>query len=321
MKSFAYANAQAVEDAVGVLNETCRPLAGGTDLLSLMKAGLAAPERLVNLKAIADLNKVWCEDDSWHIGATTRLSHVADAIAAQPGLACLREALVGAASPQLRHMATLAGNLLQQPRCWYYRNKAVPCWRKGGQKCFAVQGDNTYHTILGRSPCNAVHPSDPAVALLALDASVMIVNAGGSRLVSLEEFYRLPSRDNRNDHILTPQELITEVVIPAAPEGTRSLYIKVAERSSWDFALVSVASCLTMEDGIVQKARIALGGVATIPWRATEAEDILRGKEFSEAVIDTAVKKSTAEARPMTHNGYKVDLVKGAVRQALSRML
>jgi xanthine dehydrogenase YagS FAD-binding subunit len=324
MKPFAHANAQSIEDVVKVLSETCRPLAGGTDLLSMLKSDLVAPERLVNLKTIDGLDAVHSAGDGWHIGAMARLSQVAkslaNASAGQSALTCLHEALVGAASPQIRHMATLGGNLVQQPRCWYYRNKAVPCWRKGGQRCFAVQGDNTYHTILGRSPCNAVHPSDPAVALLALDASVIIARVGESRLVSLDEFYRLPTPDNRNDHILTWDQLITEVVIPEAMEGTRSTYVKIAERSSWDFALVSVAACLTMAGGIVQKACIALGGVASIPWHASDAEVALTGKVLSEAEIDGAAQAAATGARPMTHNGYKVDLVKGAVRQALERL-
>jgi xanthine dehydrogenase YagS FAD-binding subunit len=302
------------------LSETCRPLAGGTDLLSLMKSDLAVPERLVNLKTIEGLDAVRRAEDRWHIGATARLSQVAEVVAEDPALTCLREALVGAASPQLRHMATLAGNLVQEPRCWYYRNPEVPCWRKGGQRCFAIQGDNTYHTILGRSPCNAVHPSDPAVALLALDASVNLVGVGASRQVPLGEFYRLPTRDNRNDHILRQGELITEVIISEPTEGTRSTYVKIAERSSWDFALVSVAACLTVVDGIAERARIALGGVAPMPWRAAEAEAALTGTALSDEAIGAAAEAAVTGARPMTHNGYKVDLVKGAVRQALERL-
>ena len=325
MKPFMHADAQSIEDVVGVLSETCRPMAGGTDLLSLMKMDLVAPECLVNLKTIDGLDAIRGPNDGWHIGATARLSQVAKALenasAGKPALTCLHEAIVNAASPQLRHMATLAGNLVQQPRCWYYRNKDVPCWRKGGQCCFAVQGDNTYHTILGRSPCNAVHPSDPAVALLALDASVMIVGVGGSRLVSLSEFYRLPTRDNRNDHVLARDELITGVIIPESTGGTRSTYVKIAERSSWDFTLVSVAVCLTMEGGIVQKANIALGGVAPMPWHTMDAEVALTDKALSEAVIDAATQAVTTGARPMTHNGYKVDLVKAAVCQALERLM
>ena len=320
MKPFAYASAQSVADVLEALSETCRPLAGGTDLLSLMKSDLAAPERLVNLKTVEGLDGVRHDDDGWHVGATARLSQAAEVVAEDPALTCLREALVSAASPQLRHMATLAGNLVQEPRCWYYRNPEVPCWRKGGQRCFAVQGDNTFHTILGRSPCNAVHPSDPAVALLALDASIEIVSMGASRQVPLGEFYRLPTRENRNDHILRQDELITEVVIPEAAEGARSTYVKIAERSSWDFALVSVAACLTVVDGIVERARIALGGVAPMPWRATEAEQALTGGALSDDVIAAAADAAVTDARPMTHNGYKVDLVKGAVRQALARL-
>jgi xanthine dehydrogenase YagS FAD-binding subunit len=286
-----------------------------------MKADLTTPERLVNLKTIEGLDAIRTDDDGWHIGATARLSQVADAVTEQPELVCLQEAIVSAASPQLRHMGTLAGNLLQQPRCWYFRNRTVPCWRKGGLRCYAVQGDNTYHTILGRSPCNAVHPSDPAVALLALDASVKIVSERESRIVTLGDFYSLPTRDNRNGNILAQDELITEIIIPEAGEGTRSKYVKIAERSSWDFSLVSVAVCLTMLGDIIQKAHIVLGGVASMPWRAADAETTLTGKALSETVMDATAEAAVAGARPMTHNGYKVDLVKGAVQQVLMRFM
>jgi xanthine dehydrogenase YagS FAD-binding subunit len=286
-----------------------------------MKADLVAPERLVNLKTIVGLDAIKFSEGSWHIGATARLSQAADAVSEKPALTCLQEALVDAASPQIRHMATLGGNLVQQPRCWYYRSKDVPCWRKGGQRCFAVQGDNMYHTILGRSPCNAVHPSDPAVALLALDALVKIVSERETRIVMLGEFYRLPTRENRRDNILVQDELITEIIIPEAGEGTSSKYVKIAERSSWDFALVSAAACLLMEGGVVQKARIVLGGVAPIPWHASDAEEALTGKALTDVVIVDAAQAATTGARPMTHNDYKLALIQGAVRQALESFL
>ncbi len=233
--------------------------------------------------------------------------------------------LVGRPTPRVDGVARVTGQAVYT-RDWYYRNPEVPCWRKGGrasdggQRCFAVQGESTYHTILGRSPCNAVHPSDPAVALLALDASVTVVSGEGTRGVSLGEFYRLPTNGNRNDHLLRQDELITEVIIPEAAEGTRSAYVKIAERSSWDFALVSVAACLTLVDGTVEQARIALGGVAPMPWRAVEAEAALTGQALSDEAMDAAAEAAVAGARPMAHNGYKVDLVKGAVRQALERL-
>jgi len=320
MKPFAYARGTSLEDVVVVLDEACRPLAGGTDLLGLMKADLSAPERLVDVRTLSCLDVITAAEDGLHVGAVVTLSRLAKAVDGRADIACLREAIVGTASPQLRHVATIAGNLVQQPRCWYYRNKEVPCWRKGGNRCFAVQGDNTYHTILGRSPCHAVHPSDPAVVLLALDAEVLLVGPDASRRMPLREFYRLPDRASRQDHVLAANELITEIVIPAQPTGTRSVYVKVAERSSWDFALVSAAVVVVMDGDRVRRASIALGGVAPVPWRAEAAEQALAGQALSAGVIDAAAQAATEGARPMSKNGYKIDLVHGAVREALRRL-
>jgi xanthine dehydrogenase YagS FAD-binding subunit len=319
MNRFAHANGSSVEEVVEVLDEVCRPLAGGTDLLGMMKQGLAAPERLVNLKTIPGLDRVQETAEGWRVGSMVRLSQLAahPSIGQRAELACLVEALQRAASPQIRHMAALGGNLLQQPRCWYFRNKLTPCWRKGGQRCFAVRGENKYHTILGRGPCQAVHPSDPAVALLALDASVVIAGPAGERTLPLADLYRLPDRESRRATVLALDELITEILIPAPPAGSRSAYVKVAERPAWDFALVSAAVRLTVSGDVVEEARVALGGVAPAPWRALEAEGALAGKPLAPEVIAEAAEAATAGARPLEHNGYKVDLVRGVVRQAL----
>jgi xanthine dehydrogenase YagS FAD-binding subunit len=319
MNRFAYANGSSVEEVIAVLDEGCRPLAGGTDLLGLMKEGLAAPKRLVNLKTIPGLNQVRKGRDGLHIGALVSLSQLATCLAGgqRQELACLYESIVQSASPQIRHMATVTGNLVQQPRCWYFRNKLVPCWRKGGQRCFAVQGENKYHTILGKGPCHAVHPSDPAVALLALGGSVEIAGPIGRRRVPLGDFYRLPTRDARQDTVLALDELITGIFVPTPPTGSQSTYVKIAERGSWDFALASVAVRLTFSGKVVQEAHVALGGVAPIPWSGVEVERSLVGKSLSSKVVQQAAEAATAGARPLQQNGYKIDLVQGVVCQAL----
>jgi xanthine dehydrogenase YagS FAD-binding subunit len=319
MNRFAYANGSSVEEIVAVLDEGCRPLAGGTDLLGLMKEGLIAPERLVNIKTIPGLDQVQEREDGLHIGALVSLSQLAahPCISHRQEFVCLYESIVQAASPQIRHMATVAGNLVQQPRCWYFRNRLVPCWRKGGQRCFAVRGESKYHTILGRGPCHAVHPSDPAVALLALGSSVEIAGPGGQRTVPLSDFYRLPTRDVRQDTLLALEELITGIFVPTPPIGSQSSYVKVAERGSWDFALVSVAVWLAFSGEVVQEARVVLGGVAPMPWSAVEAEQSLIGKSLTPEVLAQAAEAATAGARPLQQNGYKIDLVHGALRQVL----
>ena len=322
MDRFAHANGTSVEEVVRILDEDCRPLAGGTDLLGLMKEGLAAPGKLVSLRTIPELDGVREQKDGWHIGATTPLSRLAahPSISQQQDLACLYEAISHTASPQLRNMATIAGSLAQRPRCWYYRNNLVPCWRKGGELCYAFRGENKYHTVLGRGPCHAVHPSDPAVALMALDASVVMVSPSGQRTISLSDFYRLPTQDNRQNNVLAPNELITEVRIPRPSTGSRGTYAKVAERQSWDHALVSVAVQLTFAEAVIGEARVVLGGVASVPWRAPEAKKALAGSPLSPEVIERAAQAATAAAQPLEHNGYKVEMTRGVVRQALREL-
>jgi len=284
-----------------------------------MKQGLAAPQQLVNLKTLDGLGGVRAEADGWRIGALATLSALAaePTVAGRPDVACLVDAVVESASPQLRHMATVGGNLLQKPRCWYYRNPLTHCWRKGGQACYAFRGRNRYHVILQGGPCYAVHPSDPAVALLALDATVTLTGRGGARVVSLEEMYRLPNRLNRENHALTEDELITEVFVPTPPEGARSAYVKVAERATWDFALVSAAAQLVVRGGAVERARIALGGVANVPWRAAASEEALVGRPLSEETMAAAAEAAIAGAKALADNAYKLDLTRSVIRQAL----
>jgi xanthine dehydrogenase YagS FAD-binding subunit len=325
MHPFEHANAFSMEDAVEVLDEACRPLAGGTDLIAMMKEGLVAPERLVNLKTISGGDAIDETEDAWQIGALATLSALADheALRDQSAMTALVQAADVSASPQIRHMGTLGGNLVQRPRCWYFRNRHVPCWRKGGKRCFAFRGENKYHTILGRGPCYAVHPSDPAVALLALDASVVLMGPEGQRTLALADFYRQPMPDVQRANgyhpvtVLASNELVTEIVIPKPDSGTRSVYVKKMERGDWDFALVSVAVRLLMSGDTVEDAAIAMGGVATIPWRHDDAAQALVGRSLSEAAFDVVADAAVADVRPLEHNGYKVDLLKGAIKQAL----
>lgn len=322
MDRFAYARATTLEAALESMTEACRPLAGGTDVVAMMKEELISPERLVDLKRIPDLDQVREDSEGLRIGALIKLSALlADPVwDRRPELACLQEALLETASPQLRHMATLGGNLLQRPRCWYFRNKLTYCLRKGGQLCFAFRGENKYHAILGGAPCHIVHPSDPAVALLALGASVVVAGRGGTRTVPLAEFYLLPRQDAHREVALEADELVTEVLIPPQAAGTRSVYVKVAERQAWDFALLSAAVQLALEGDTVRETRVALGAVAPVPWRARDIEDALVGQPLTADTIERAAEAATAGARPLAQNAYKVDLAQGVVREALRRL-
>lgn len=322
MNRFSYAAASTVDEALEVLGADCRPLAGGVDLLDRLKEGLIAPSRLVSLKQVGELAQVRVDEDGLHLGAMISLAALETHPALEgPAWACLRQALGETASPQIRHMATLGGNLLQRPRCWYLRNKLTHCLRKGGQRCFAFRGENQRHAILGGGPCYIVHPSDPAVALLALDASVTLAGPSGTRTVPLEEFYLLPRQDARREAALDDDELLIEVTVPTPAAGARSLYKKVAERGEHDFALASVALQITLTEGVAEQARVALGGVAPVPWRAAEAEAALLGQPLTEAAIQAASLAATAGARPLAQNEYKVELAQGLVREALRALV
>ena len=322
MNRFAYAAASTVEEALEVLGEGCRPLAGGVDLLDRMKEGLDTPSRLVSLKRIPGLDHVHEDGSGLHIGALVPLYRLLSdpLIADRPDLACLHGAVAETATPQIRHMATIGGNLLQRPRCWYLRNKLTHCLRKGGQRCFAFRGENKRHAILGGGPCYIVHPSDPAVALLALDASAVVAGPGGTRTVPLADFFLLPKQDAHREVVLTDREVLTEILVPTPAAGSRGIYLKVPERGDRDFALASVAVQLTWSGGAVDCARVALGGVAPTPWRALAAEQALLGQALTPEVMDSASRAATGEARPLEQNAYKVELVQGLLRQALASM-
>ena len=321
MNRFAYAMAQSVSETVQALDENCRPLAGGTDLLGMMKEGLAAPSRLVNIKGIVGLDQVVIQEDGLRVGALTRLFSLIDALEGQPGYEVLRQALLRTATPQIRHMATVGGNLVQRPRCWYFRNKLTHCLRKGGDRCFAYRGENKYHALLGGGPCYIVHPSDMAVALLALDASVIVAGPGGERTVPLSDFYQLPKQDAHHEADLAENELLTHIGVPQPEAGARGTYVKIAERQSWDFALVSVAMQVVLVDGVVRQARVALGGVAPVPWHARQAEAVLVGGPLSEERAAQAAQAAMADARPLAQNAYKIEMIHGAFKEAARRLL
>jgi xanthine dehydrogenase YagS FAD-binding subunit len=321
-RRFSYAAASTLDEALEVLGADCRPLAGGVDLLDRLKEGLLAPARLVSLKQIGELAQVRAEEDGLHVGAMVSLAALeAHPALGEPGWAGLRQALQGTASPQIRHMGTVGGNLLQRPRCWYLRNKLTHCLRKGGERCFAFRGENQRHAILGGGPCYIVHPSDPAVALLALDASATVAGPSSVRTVLLDELYLTPRQDAQREAAVELDELLVEVTIPAPAAGSRGCYLKVAERGQHDFALASVALQLTLVEGVVDQARVALGGVAPVPWRAAEAESALLGQRLAEAVIQQTSLAATAGARPLSQNAYKVELAQGLVREALRALV
>lgn len=254
------------------------------------------------------------------IGALTTLTEIETNAAIQQRYTALSEAAGLAATPQLRNMATLGGNILQRPRCWYFRNTQFHCWLKGGDDCPARDGENQLHALFGGGPCYAVHPSDLASALVALGATVRMRGPRGERTLPLDEFFALPADERRTENTLNSDELVISLDL-LATDGLRSTYFKAMDRKVWAFALVGVAAALRLgDDGRIADARLVLSGVAPVPWRATAAEQSLIGAEASKTTWSRAADAALADAAPLEHNGYKVPLARALVRQALAAL-
>jgi xanthine dehydrogenase YagS FAD-binding subunit len=329
MRPFEYVSPTTVEEVLELLgqegNGATRPLAGGTDLLTLMKTDIAAPSRLVNLKRLTGLPS-GIEETAQGItlGALTTLTEIETHPVIRQHCPLLSEAAAVAATPQLRNMATLGGNLLQRPRCWYFRNPRCHCWLKGGEECPAYEGENQFHALFGGGPCYAVHPSDIAPALLALDAEVLLRRQGQERTLPLTELFTMPVAARRTEMSLQSDELLLSVRIPPPPAETRSTYLKAMDRKVWAFALVGVAAVLRLGGGSagrrIEKACLILSGVAPIPWRAVAAEEALLGAEVSEELFVRVAEIALAGTAPLRHNAYKLPLAKALVRRALARL-
>ena len=323
MTPFAFSRARDAADAVrmGAAPDT-RFLGGGTNLVDLMRETLERPAALVDVTGLDD-GITEQDDGGLLIGAAVRNSAVAEHRAVRMRYPVLARAILAGASAQIRNMATMGGNLLQRTRCTYfYDNDGSRCnKRQPGQGCDALDGFNRIHAILGASPdCVATHPSDMCVALAALDATVHVQGRGGARTVPLLDLHRLPGGRPDLDTVLEPGDLITAIALPALPMAARSTYRKVRDRASYAFALVSVAAALEVEGGTVKDVRIALGGVSHKPWRAHAAEDALRGGPATEAAFRSAAEAELAEAAPLEHNAFKVELARRTITAVLAEL-
>jgi xanthine dehydrogenase YagS FAD-binding subunit len=319
MKNFQYAPARDAKQAVALLSndwEQSRVMAGGTDLLDEMKERLVETERIVHLQPAA-FGYIKSTRQHIVIGATTTIAALETNALIAEKLPGLKQTASSIATPQIRNAATLGGNLCQRPRCWYYRNVEYPCLKKGGSTCYAKEGANKYNAIIGGGPSYIVHPSDSAPALMALGASVRIAGPKGERVVPLDAFFVLPRKDVMRENILEPNEVITEILVPQPVVGSSSVYLKFKERETQDFALASAAVALTSKNGVVQSARVVLGGVAPIPWRSAEAEAVVKGKRLTPEVAQAAAVAALQPARPLDDNEYKVPLAQTIVRRAL----
>ena len=322
MRNFEFVNAATTERAVELLgNEPAgrvKILAGGTDLLDELKEGLVAPERLINIKANKALNYLrFSAAEGLKIGALTTLSDLEAHPAVRERYPLVAAAVRVIAAPQIRNMATVGGNLCQRPRCWYYRNDALDCARKGGPICYAVSGENQYHAILGGHLCFIVHPSDLAPALIAHDAKITYAGPKDRVTLPLEKFFIGPATDISRENVLQPNEVVEEISVPAPAPTSRGVYLKVRERNTWDFSTLSVAALLEMEGGVCRRARVVLGAVAPVPWPAPEADKLLTGARSTPDVARRAAEAALRGARPMSGNAYKIPLAKNLVRRAV----
>ena len=322
MRAFRYERATDADAAIVLLgtDERAMFLGGGTNLVDLMRLGVATPELLVDVSRLPFDRIEETPEGGLLIGTSVRNSDLAAAPLVWEHYPALAQALLAGASGQLRNVATIGGNLLQRTRCVYFQDVGKPCnKREPGTGCPAREGEHRNLAILGLSEsCVATHPSDMAVAMAALDAVVHVQGSGGVRAVPLTELHRLPGDDPSRDTVLERDELITAVELPPAPGG--SVYRKVRERASFSFAVVSVAACLELSDGVVREARLALGGVAHKPWRATRAEQELRGAAPSAAAFEAAAEAELEAARPLRDNGHKVSIARHLIVESLSKL-
>jgi xanthine dehydrogenase YagS FAD-binding subunit len=323
MRAFEYVKPMTVAEAVRELGRSwadAKILAGGIDLLGELKEGIIAPQRIVNIKGISGLRYIrFSEKEGLRLGALVTLEEIETHQVIRQRYTALAEAAHSVGTPQIRNVGTIGGNLCQRPRCWYYRDEHTKCLKKGGPMCFAYNGENKYHAILGGGPCYIVHPSDCAPALIAFRASVTVVSPRGQRTVPLEEFFVLPSRRLDHETILEPDEIVTEIRVPTPAPNTRSTYLKFKERDSHDFAIVGAAVVMRLKGKVCEDVRIVLSGVAPIPWRSPEAEAVLKGKAITPELAEQAGKAAVAKAQPLSQNAYKVPLTQAIVKQAVLR--
>jgi xanthine dehydrogenase YagS FAD-binding subunit len=320
MQAFRYSQTNSIDAAADAINSPgSKFIAGGTTLVDLMKLNVERPAALVDINGLP-LDRIEpTADGGLKIGALVRNSDLAWNADVKQRYVVLSEALLAGASAQLRNMATTGGNLLQRTRCYYFRDTNYKCnKREPGSGCSAIDGFHRIHAILGTSEhCIATHPSDMAVAMMALEATVHTRGPKGERSIALTDFYLVPGTTPNKENVLEPGELITYVTLPALPQGTRSHYLKLRDRASYEFALASAAVVVQLSGGRIQHARVAMGGVGTKPWRSKEAEQALQGREASEHTFRAAAEAALKPAKPLRDNAFKVELAKRAIVRAL----
>ena len=315
MNNFSFVDCHSVDEALGQLTGGAVVKAGGIDLLDLMKEDIVTPPRLVNIRNIGALRGITAAKDGLHIGPLTTLSEIAAHPDIQRAYAGLSDAAGHAATPQVRNMATLGGNLMQRPRCWYFRSTDFDCKKKGGTSddCHAHEGENQYHAVIDNGTCAMVHPSSTAVPLLGMNAQVELTSKKGKRTVPMSGFYVPPEKSLINETVVQPGELITSIFVPAPEPGTRSAYQKYGEKESFDWPIADAGVVLVMDGNRCKKAAIVMGVAAPTPIRSAAAEAMLTGKTIDEPVARAAAKVAMQNATPLSQNAYKTQLFQTAI--------
>ena len=324
MKAFEYVNPANEKDAIAALRRgsgITLPLAGGMDLLSRMKDYVTQPDRIVNVKNALETTIVATPDGGLRIGAAVKIVDLAEHALVKKLYPAVVESAGEVGTPQIRNAGTVGGNINQRPRCWYFRNEEFNCYKKGGNRCFSPAGENQYHAIFGNDgPSHIVHPSSLAVPLVAYGATFHVVGPDGERDVPAADFFTLPTLQNvRKENVLADDELLASVVLPA-PGNVKTGHYEVRFKESHDWPLAFTTIVLTMNGNTIRSARVVLGAVAPIPWRSTDAEQVLVGKPLNEATAALAGEAAVRAAKPLSRNGYKVQITKTAVKRAIMQI-
>ena len=322
MRAFRNVNPKSIGEAVQFLaNEhqqgrQASIAGGGSDVLGMIKERLVNPDTLVHLRGIKGLDTVTQTAGGVNIGGLITIDALSQHPLIRRRYTVLAEAAEVIATPQIRNVGTLAGNICQRPWCWYFRN-GFPCLKNGGNTCFSITGENEFHAIFGGGPSFIVHPSDTAPALVALDAKFRITGPAGERIVPAADFFTLPKVDSKRENVLNPDEVLTGIELPALAPTTRSTYHKVLDRESWTHAVVSAAVALEMEKDVCKTARIVLGGVAPIPWRLPQVEAMLAGQRITTELAAKAGEAAVAGAQALAKNKYKIQLTRATVKRTI----
>lgn len=330
MNRFEYSRASSVEEAIDMMNSKASDAiikknttpfvvkAGGTDLMDLIKEGIIEPGRVIDLRRIPGLDKItYQEKEGLKFGAMVTIAGLAEDEEVMKKYRAVHEAAAHTATPQIRNMGTMGGNLMQRPRCWYFRSTEHHCRKKGGNICFAQVGQNQFHGIFNTAVCPCVHPSSIATALVAFDGKVELTGTKGKRVLPLAEFFVASEQDVTCENTAGSQEVITNILLPPVDDNTRSAYIKHGQRESYDWSIGDVAVVLKMKGKRCEDARIILGAASSVPYRVTEAENVLKGKKINEKLAMQAGEAAVAKATPLQHNRYKVQLFKTLVKRTV----